>query len=660
MIFEEICDRKPLCLLVFIVFLQILLPVRSSYGQDIQSQSDSIWLEDNYFIQKEFHFRRSGNDTIFHGRHSLFLKPYLSDTMIARSYNYERLEVNFNNNIKQGPFVQSAVNFYPDISRFDPVGAYVNIPYRGSRTEVRGQFDGNRPSGQWFFSQFEQKTGEATDTVMLGYAFYSPEGMPDQQFRISDKHAGQVISGSFNNEGHFNGILDVRNSEKGSVVASYNFDDGLLTAIRIPEEGIIRPAYLENNGEYDFQEHALDSLYTKVLSYYLQRLPEEEMTRVLAPLRTVFHSFKFLSGGNSILTNYLPGGYDITPPTVRLPVYEPDDQERQFIQETYNRLSNLHKQTDSLMHVSAFSLNRYVDRELSSLYARSALLRNRVSRQRNIFEVLSGPLQEHINPEWFLNRRLGEISQRDTVSYTFNEQQFQEEMDFNFQQEGLSPFEQYQAYLSSLEDAYEEISEQSLEQMQQLQLDTRLEEREDRITDLSEEIDELADSLVLNLYDREISEAYKQSFVTFKERLLERYANMGARERMASTENIISCLESLKAQLENAPRLAQKAILVDEAYMDRHLNPYTYTETDVRLYERLFSAYRDKLVPYVVERMTPAQDCDDFLQKADNLERLQDFMLSALERNPGRLDRRARSQENPETIIRRLGVPVVF
>lgn len=660
MVFKEVFARKPFGLWVFVVLLQILLPVRHSYGQDTKSQTDSIWVDDNYFIQKDFRYRTSRNDTIFHGRHSLFLKPYLQDTMVARPYNYERLEVNFNQNQKQGPFLQKLVSFYPDISRLDVEGGYVNIPYRGERAEVRGQFEENRPSGQWFFSRFEQNIGEAADTVLFLYASFGPEGRLDQQFRISDRNEGEVINGSFNEEGRFSGSLDVMTIDEGNLVASYNFEDGLLTAIRLAGEGIIRPAYLENSGEFNFQQHTLDSLYTKVLSYYLQAVPVEERNRLLEPLNTLFRSFKSLSGGNSVLTNHLPGGYNVTPPSVKLPVYEPDSREIQFIEETYNRLSSLHRQADSLMHVSAFSLNRYADRELASLYARSALLRNKVSRQRNIFEVLSGPLQEHINPEWFLNRRLREISLQDTVTYTFNEKQFQEVVDFSFEKEGLSPFEQYQAYISRLEDAYAEINEQSVEQLQELQLDTRLQEREERITVLSEEIDELADSLVLNLYDREISEAYKQSFVTFKERLLDRYANMETRERVSSTENVINCLESLKARLEDAQRLAQQAAIVDQAYMDKHLNPYTFTETDVRLYENLYSAYRDKLVPYVVQRMTPSESCDDFLQKADNLERLQDFMLSALEGNPRRLDRRARPQDGAETIIRKLGVPVVF
>jgi hypothetical protein len=645
---------------VFVVFF-IFPGEMPVYGQDVQRHTDTVWLNDQYFIQKDFRYRRSGNDTLLEGRYSLTLKPYVGDTLVAQEYRYESLDINYNNNVKEGPFSLKSFSFHPLIPGLEPKEGHIQVPYRGTSAENRGQFEQNRPFGQWFFSRYEHHEETVVDTLVQVRTAYNREGVPDQQFYILDRNIEQEIRGSFGEGGAFDGELQVWSlGADSSLIISYQFEKGLLSSIRRPGAPPLQPDFFENNGGVDFQEHAMDSLYTKALSYYLQDLPAEDRDDVLQPLQTVFKSFDYLSASYSPLTDHLPGDYDRQYPKVKLPVYEPDSREIEFIRETHNRLTNLYDQTDSLMHISAFSLNRYRDKDLAELYAKGLILRKRVGRQQAIFQVLAGPLLAHINPEWFLKRRLSEITGYDTVQYTLNERQYEAPMDFSIPDREASPFRQYQAYISRLEEVYLEISRRIQQRLENLRLDTRLSENEDKISALSEEIDLLADTLAVNLYNQQIANNYKQAFVDFKENQLAQYANMPARERVDHASALIDCLEKMKVKLENVKRLDKKEEMIDQVYMDTHLNPYTYTETEVRLYERLFSAYQDRLVPYVVEKITPAQNCEDFLRKAENLEILQDFMLGALEGNPGRLDRRARPQDSPETLIKKLNIPVVF
>lgn len=651
--------------LVYFLVLPVLFlcsTSQHSFGQGLYSLTDSLRVNEHYFVQRSFPFTLSGRDTVKQGKYELFLKPYVKDTFLARNYDYEQLQLIFADNVKEGPFLLKSFSFTPAPAEFSPEGGSIRIPYSGTNTEFRGQYDSGNPTGQWLFSRYSQEVREPADTVLRLMTFFNKNGIPNQEFSLFLGGPGKEMRGGFTEDGSFDGQLTVHNSgEGGDAAFRYRFEDGLLTGITGPGDMLIQPHYgAGNTSELRIREHALDSLFPKVISYYLPEISGEEKNNLLRHLRSLAQAFTELSARHSVLANYLPGGLNLKLPTVKLPVYEPDSREIAFIQETYQRLYRLQNRTDSLMQVSAFRLNRYSDRELASLYARGQLLLDRVNRQRNIFEVLSGPLQQHINPEWFMSRRLGEISQRDTVTYLFNDEEYEEEVNFHFEKEGLSPFEQYQAYVLRLEEMYTEISRQMAAKLKEQRLDTRLQEREEQITALSAEIDRLADSLELSLYSPEISRAYKRSFVEYKEFLLQQYARMPAGEREEQAQYVISCLQKLSSGLENAERLAQKEVAVDLAYTDNRLNPYTYTEMSVRLYEKLFKAYQEKLVPYLVEKMLPAENCEDFLQKANNLEVLQDFMLEALTKNPGKLDRRVRPQESPEAIIRKLGVPVVL
>lgn len=649
------------CFLVLPI-LFLFSTTQQSFGQDLYSLTDSLRVNERYFIQRNFPYTLSGRDTVKQGKYELFLKPYVKDTFLAQDYQFEQLLLNFADNVKEGPFILRSFSFKPALAELSPEGGNIQIPYSGTNSNLRGQYKSGNPTGQWLFGRYSQQLKEPADTVLRLMTFFNKNGIPNQEFSLYLGEQGEEMSGGFAENGSFDGLLVLRSREEGGNTSfSYRFEEGLLTGITGPDDRLIQPRYEAGNaGELKIREHALDSLFPKVISYYLPEISGEEKNILLQPLRSLAQAFKELSARHSVLANYLPGGLNLKPPTIKLPVYEPDSRETAFIQETYQRLFRLQNSADSLMELSAFRLNRYSYRELASLYARDQLLQDRIRRQRSIFEVLSGPLQQHINPEWFMSRRLEEISRKDTVTYLFNDKQYTEEVDFTFETEGLSPSEQYEAYVLRLEEMYTDISRQMAAKLKEQRLDTRLQEQEEQITALSAEIDQLADSLQLNLYSPEISRAYKNSFVEYKETLLQQYARMPAGERKDQVRYIINCLEKLRSGLESAGTLAQKEVAVDLAYTDNRLNPYTYTEMSVRLYEKLFNTYREKLVPYLVEEMLPAENCEGFLQKASQLEVLQDFMLEALSKKPARLERRVRPQDSPEAIIKKLGIPVVL
>lgn len=659
--FEVIFSRR----FFVLTFLYFLLAARFSFGQGLESRTDTIRLDNDHFIQKIFQHSISGNDTILEGRYRLLLKPDVSGGLQARPYDFAELEANFRRDQKQGDFFLREVSMHPAIDKLYPENEYVQIPYKGTISENQGQFEGDLPSGQWTFLQLEQSNAvtadpASADTVLQVRAFYGRQGILKDQYRIVDRKAAEVMVGSLDEEGNLDDALDVRSRIDGSVIIRFIFDNGLLTGINRPGERSLRPDYEGKVEAVSFEEKPLDSLYANIISYYLESLPGEEPDEGLRPLETVYKSFYFLNGKHSSLMGQLPGEQHFQLPKVKVPVFETTPEEEEIIRNKYNRLKALNQQMDSLMHVSAFTLNRYGDEKLASLYAQMQVVKRRLQRQKEFSELLKGPLLEHIGPDWFMQRRMERVERLDTATYTFNNQQFQQPMEFDFETEGLSAFEQYRSYINTLEETFMALHQQVAEHVEGLELDTRMTESEERLSDLSEEIDQLADTISLNMYRKQVSNGYKNSFVEFKDSLLAEYAGMNSRERLAALDEIVNCLKQLKIKLDRAQVLAERELIVDHAYMDRRLNPYTYTEVDVRLFEGLFSTYHDTLVPYLVNNMIPAQTCEDFLEKADNLKRLQDFMLQALEGNPRKLERRIRNIDDPEAIIKKLGVPVVL
>ncbi|CAN5169389.1 hypothetical protein BH23BAC1_BH23BAC1_22970 [soil metagenome] len=183
--------------------------------------------------------------------------------------------------------------------------------------------------------------------------------------------------------------------------------------------------------------------------------------------------------------------------------------------------------------------------------------------------------------------------------------------------------------------------------------------RDEEIFQLAEKIQKAADSLDYNLYNPSLTIYYKNSILRLKEEKLTQYLKQDSADRAESVASLIQCFEILQTKLHDGKYLAENAVIVDEAYMEERLNPYTYTRMNVRIYEKLYNSYRDKLVPFFLLNLDPTKDCDSFILEIDNLKKLQVFMINSLEtRNARELERRIRNSDSPSTIINKLEIPV--
>ncbi len=638
-------------------FLMLFLCVPVS-GQEAGKQRDTIRAEEVYVLDRHFSYAISGRDTVLNGTYSLKLKPALPEGLQEQSYRFGELATGFVNNKRQGVFVMQTIFLQPELRNPEPENGIIRIPYSGIIRKTRGEFDENRPVGEWTFLELRRNTASAADSLVHLRAFFGSNGKLKDRFRLADRNNAVVIAGNFK-DGAFDEGLNVRSGSDGSLLLNFGFENGLLVSVNRAGKPALRAGYNSQERKISFVQQPLDSLYPKIMSYYLN-LPEDEWEEVLRPFKMIYNSFSWLEGENSIMMEHLPGESNFQLPLVKVPLYETTPEEQEIVLRKRERIQELNQRIDDLLHVSSFALNKSSEKELSSLYARLQVVKDRLEHQQKVSEILAGPLLQHIDPDLFIRRRLAEVTPADTATYTFSGEQFREPMSFSFETEGLSSFEQYRAYISSLEESFLNINEQIGRYLEHVELEKRLSESEESLSDLSVDIEQLADSMALNMYSEEISNMYKQAFVGFKDMLLKEYVEMAPARRQPALEGLVNCFEQMRSKLKNAPVLAGKEKIVDEAYMDTHLNPYTYTEEEERIFERLYSAYTDILVPFLINRMMTAQNCESFLEKAENLERLQDFMLKALSENPKRMERRIRRTDSPEAIIRKLEIPVVL
>lgn len=182
--------------------------------------------------------------------------------------------------------------------------------------------------------------------------------------------------------------------------------------------------------------------------------------------------------------------------------------------------------------------------------------------------------------------------------------------------------------------------------------------RDEELFQLVENIQKAADSLEYNLYTPSLTLFYKNSILKLKEEKLTEYLKNDSAARAESVESLIKCFERLHTKLLDGKYLADNAVVVDEAYMEERLNPYTYTRINARIHEKFYNAYREKLVPYYIFNLDHTNDCDSFIEEIQNLKNLQLFMINSLESRDAReLERKIKNNDSPSAIIKKLNIP---
>ena len=142
-----------------------------------------------------------------------------------------------------------------------------------------------------------------------------------------------------------------------------------------------------------------------------------------------------------------------------------------------------------------------------------------------------------------------------------------------------------------------------------------------------------------------------------KETLLKSYAEMEESDaKLEFGKNTLECLDNLGTLASALGQLPEKGQLIDEKYQDAVWNPFTATIMDEAVKKRITSAYKNVLVPYILETVSAPIACENAVGTTQLLADIQKRLMELREEPTKKLERKLRKEQNPEVILELLGV----
>lgn len=215
-----------------------------------------------------------------------------------------------------------------------------------------------------------------------------------------------------------------------------------------------------------------------------------------------------------------------------------------------------------------------------------------------------------------------------------------------------TPLGRLSDYARALEKALLRMNDSIQHRLQQKARAQALVQLEDSLMQRWEDYRGVLDSLQLQAQPPVQEKELWQAFLRYGRQELEQYSALEDYEQQRQeAQRLLKCLDHAEAWARAIAQLPSKMAQIENVYTRQVWNPYTYTDMEEQVKERLYLAYRKILIPYYLERARESQDCNTMERYQGELTRLHERMLDLREERTDRLERKIKRREQAPEIL---------
>ena len=491
------------------------------------------------------------------------------------------------------------------------VGYQYRINVSGIQHDAFGNLDQGKPDGDWTYKIAEVDNSEVSKVLFQSQISYD-KGVPQKSFRIENDSSSLV--GRFLRNGFAHDVWVVYSDTESEPAENWFFTNGLLEKIeKITESG--RQLYpVFGSALQEDTEIVLDQRYLKVLEWYLSvqdsNLNPEDMAmyQLLEQNASQYASIdRFFNdlGQSEFMPRF----------KVKVPYYPLDSSETAQLQDAKKSFVEAIAISNSLLDNPQLDLLIRSNPEAQYYY-------NVVEKlQQDFLDPLASFLkfeqQQILNflPQDLLYKQIWPNGlpvkqiELEGQSQEYASWVFETEVTYGQEASNISNLANMADYanqgLSSISTKLTEWLREEMKQQQFLELDKQLVEETKKLEQLVDSLKSTASIRMVNALNGVLST---------KEQSLKAYAQMEASdEKLEYGKTVLACLKDLNQLAMSLGNLPNQQQAIAEKYQDAVWNPFTATIMDEEVKKRITAAYRNVIVPYVLDKVAAPVSCDQAL-----------------------------------------------
>ncbi len=628
-----------------LIFLILHLPLQ--LGAQAQSQYEGNYEIGSYSGKAKYQYYLSGTDTILDG--DFQMQRSSLEALLKEEDASFFFKGRFEKGVAVGPW-----KFQFGEYQSDNESKVVDFEYRvlisGVQEEGNGSIKNGSPDGKWTYQVNQIKDSEI-DKTLFKSEFTFENGVPQQNFKI-ENHSS-VLVGRFLRNGLAHDEWSSYSLDVIEDTESWFFEDGLLLRIKNVRDGIPKTLSVFEKDEIEYRTIPFSQKYIMLLEATLSTRGDSlDLTKGISGL---FSQNETYYGKLSTILSQL-GSTTFQPKyRVKVPFYELDSVQKVTLDDIAHNFETASAISENLLGNSHFNIIKRSDPEALYHYnvvstITTDFVRPLVEfvkyRHQGIIEYID--VQQLLKTLWPNGKPGTSLTITDGLPST-RTFELANAGEFNFEDNNLSAISQLIAYAKlSLERVKDSLADQLTN-----------EEKLQDLNRLEEELIALNDSLVLKVDSlKKLPKTYQKALEQISslgDSSLEKYAMIeNSNEKLAYGNNLKTCLMQLLTLADTLGALPEEQEKIATLYQDSVWNPFMATVMDEEVKKRITASYSKILLPYFIEKVATAIDCESADLVNQQILRTNQRMEDLREEDTRKLERKLKREKNPEEILKLL------
>lgn len=620
---------------LILLYLVTLGATQFLFSQRIQRFDARAKIEGKGKLERVFDYRVRNGDTLVSGAYETTLFKFSQDG----ESNVSRFLLNFSElGVLDGDYYLETTDFSLD----DGFPSYRDFkvlqPIEGQATFVNGKFKQGARNGNWYIFQVEIDD-RAVDTVSSAYVGFDAKGEWHGEFRFASNTGSESLSGQFK-RGMVDGTWVMRMKNETFQVS---FEDGVMVNFKTNTFS----QDVEYDKEGDFRSYDMTTVFKDYLKQQVMRNNHADS------LASIFLDILCSSLDGFVPSPYLfpPKGssFIFTMPSVKLPLYSVSEKDAKLIEVNAARTSERLLELDSLSKAPEIVLACHNNVDVAKSVAAFELIQKRLLILDDFIQSANSTIGKHFNWNEQAERVFTELANITLTTYTCEGTTYTynlKETPYDSSITSLSNIYNHVKFLDSLFNQYAAIVN---DQIVDYQFGERVKNKQRDFTISLQYLDS-------SLASTEVSNpSYLSGFNNFRGLVLDRFSSAIAEDDLDAAKDLISQLKRLSALLETTKDWQRMDAYIASKYRYMYLDPNTFVEREELLYDRIYKAYRDKLMPYVFSQlMFDFNTVTEFEKSFENISIVQQRVIAVLDEDPRKLNRKIKPRDNAEKVIEKM------
>lgn len=624
------------------------------FAQDTREYAGKYYLSGQLKGRAAYTYQTKNGEKIKEG--PFLFRLDLEDSLNINYKEKYQLQGNYKGDQKINEWKFSYSSLYPEEGEYID-DLYIKETASGNIFTIKGDFKDGLANNIWTVTKRKVENSVVTDTN-----YFSSAEFKKGQFinNIQVQNNTHQLVGEIDNNSFLNGEWIIFHNDSSRIIIEYRiYNAGILNSHIIEIDGNKYTLNYEGIGNLNETDNLLSSIpvndtYFEILKFgSLGSVDEKKVS--LSTIDNIQRTTQELITGAfdslSSLNGYKiwDGDTPFTLPKAKVKKHPFTIEEETVIRESAKMIQETDNYLNRFLHIAQAEISKNSNDTIAKYYEVCLHYEKAFIKIKTTFKELQKPSFEYVNRSLVIPKIFDGIDYSDKIIYGINDKNI--EVSYSFPK----PLKSNEATIISLFAQLKKIRDDIEIINAKVQPILKKEEQRAGLAQDEKKLVEKRDSIIakfskkstLNEFQKKVS----SEVVDYVQKEFKVYAQQPLDKRVKTLSSVLSCFDQflkLYDQLEKTPK---KVAEIKELYTRTVWNPFTMTDMDEIVKERVFNAYQNHILPYLIDQFKENIRCSNIENKTDNIQVLFDRMKELREQDTSELERQLKRISNPKELI---------